>query len=404
MTDHRFKSWICCQLGGREHYAIPRALQRRDALDCLITDMWVRPGSVLASTRRNLRERFNPDLLNTTVCAATMRTLAFETRARLRKLADWNLMSERNKWFQQRAIDALSRRYRKHEKSTFNLFTYSYAGRDLLEFASAQGWRTVLGQIDAGPPEERIVSRIAKLNPMQIGEWHPAPSEYWDSWRKECALADHIVVNSDWSHAALLEEGIAAEKICVIPLAFEGVEDIAEFQREYPVAFSRERPMRVLFLGQINLRKGIEPLLEAVRILRGDPVEFWFVGPIQIAVPAELKQTAQVRWVGAVPRGEAAKYYREADLFVFPTFSDGFGLTQLEAQAWKLPIVASRFCGNVVCDGINGILLPEITCEAIASALLDLVNNPSLLCEMAKQSGVDDRFSLNSLASSLLNL
>ena len=107
--------------------------------------------------------------------------------------------------------------------------------------------------------------------------------------------------------------------------------------------------------------------------------------------------------MGVVSRGEVAKYYREADVFVFPTFSDGFGLTQLEAQAWKLPLVASRFCGDVVRDGINGVLLREVSAEAIASVLLDFVRNPGRLPEMAARSVVDNRFSLDNLASSLLN-
>ena len=46
------------------------------------------------------------------------------------------------------------------------------------------------------------------------------------------------------------------------------------FRRKYPVKFTFSRPLRVLFLGQINLRKGIGPLLDAVRALRGEPIEF----------------------------------------------------------------------------------------------------------------------------------
>ena len=40
--------WICCQLGAREHYAIPRALFRLGMLDWLVTDAWVPPSSFLA--------------------------------------------------------------------------------------------------------------------------------------------------------------------------------------------------------------------------------------------------------------------------------------------------------------------------------------------------------------------
>jgi glycosyltransferase involved in cell wall biosynthesis len=90
-------------------------------------------------------------------------------------------------------------------------------------------------------------------------------------------------------------------------------------------------------------------------------------------------------------------------LYSQPSLTNAFGLTQLEAQAWKLPLVASRFCGDVVRDGINGVLLGEVSAEAIANALLYFVRNPSRLPEMAASSVLDNRFSLNSLASSLLN-
>lgn len=41
-------NWRCCQLGAREHYAVPRALLRRDMLGCLLTDAWVSPSSLFA--------------------------------------------------------------------------------------------------------------------------------------------------------------------------------------------------------------------------------------------------------------------------------------------------------------------------------------------------------------------
>jgi glycosyltransferase involved in cell wall biosynthesis len=104
------------------------------------------------------------------------------------------------------------------------------------------------------------------------------------------------------------------------------------------------------------------------------------------------------------PRSEVAKHYRTADVFVFPTHSDGFGLTQLEAQSWKLPIVASRHCGEVVSDGLNGLILAEVTAEEIAASLLRLLHDPQSLQKMADESCVPDRCRLEALGSSLLNI
>jgi glycosyltransferase involved in cell wall biosynthesis len=63
-------------------------------------------------------------------------------------------------------------------------------------------------------------------------------------------------------------------------------------------------------------------------------VEFTFVGPIQISMPTDLLNRPRERWLGPAPHRATNAFYRNADVFLFPTFSDGFGLTQLEAQAW----------------------------------------------------------------------
>ena len=139
-------------------------------------------------------------------------------------------------------------------------------------------------------------------------------------------------------------------------------------------------------------------MLDAVKLLAQEHIDFWFVGPAQVNLPARVK------WFGAVPRVEVDKYYKDADVFIFPTLSDGFGLTQLEAQAWKLPVIASRYCGEVVCDGVNGVVLKEVSGEAIARVLLRFLRTPELLRSMSAKSGVDDRFSLKTLACSLTNL
>ncbi len=393
--------WICCQLGAREHYAVPRALLISGLLGEFITDLWIRPGTLLHSWKKRLTGRFHPGLTGARVKAPNVAALTFELKASLARENDWKLISRRNEWFQQHAVAQLSNG---STNGNHTVFAYSYAAEEIFKFAKDRGWRTVLGQIDPGPAEERIVARLDKTSAIKHKHWVPAPADYWKSWRNECALADQIVVNSDWSKDALLAEGMPAEKIRVIPVAYESSTDVGSLQRLYPLAFSAERPLRVLFLGQINLRKGMGQLLEAVGLLSGENVEFWFVGPTQIHVPQSLRLHPQVRWFGVAPRVEVASYYRDADVFIFPTLSDGFGLTQLEAQSWKLPVVASSYCGEVVRDGFNGVILEEVSGRAIAHALLSLLRSPETLSAMSARSAVDDRFSLKMLAESLKRL
>jgi glycosyltransferase involved in cell wall biosynthesis len=162
--------------------------------------------------------------------------------------------------------------------------------------------------------------------------------------------------------------------------------------------------MRVLFLGLINLRKGAARLLEAARILRGEPVEFWMVGPAEIANAKTIGDAGRVKWFGPVTRKQAAKYYRSADVFILPTLSDGFGLTQLEAQAQGLPVIASKFCGKVVENGVNGIILEEPTGTCIAAAIRDCIENPDRLQALAAASRVADKCTVQALARRLQEL
>jgi glycosyltransferase involved in cell wall biosynthesis len=382
--------WICCQLGAREHYAVPRALELNGSLAEFFTDLWIR-----------FTGRFHPSLANAQVNAPNVAALTFELKAYAARANGWKLINERNEWFQHHAVKRLRQ---SSANGTQTVFAYSYAAERIFTFARERGWKTVLGQIDPGPTEERIVADLHEKSFTEQHHWHRAPAEYWERWRTECALADQIIVNSSWSRNALLDEGVPAEKIRVVPLAYETSTESNSFPRTYPKRFTSERPLRVLFLGQINLRKGAAQLLEAVKLLTEENIEFWFVGPRQINIPAELREHRQVRWFGAVSRLEVAHYYKDADVFILPTLSDGFGLTQLEAQSWKLPVVASRYCGEVVQDGVSGVLLKEVSGQAIANVVLEFLRSPELLDAMSAESGVSDRFSLKTLAASLTSL
>lgn len=402
-----FSSWICCQLGAREHYAIPRALHQQKQLAHLITDAWVLlesplnwlPKNILA----NLRERFHPDLAQASVNAYTNSLINFEIAQRLQRTTGWECIIARNHWFQQQAVKSLKVIAPKL-KSSPTLFAYSYAALELFRYAKSQGWRTVLGQIDPGNMDEKLVLAEHIKHADYQSTWEPAPTKYWVKWQEECSLADRILVNSSWSKQALEQVGISKSKIAIIPLAYEAPASARNFIRTYPKTFSKERPLRVLFLGRVLLRKGIAALLAAAEMLQHQPIEFWLVGSNGITPPPQIQRLKQIKWVGAVPRSTTAKYYQFADVFIFPTLSDGFGLTQLEAQAWRLPIIASKFCGEVVKHRVNGLILEEVTGEAIADALNICLKNTQQLEAFSHQSISIEAYSLSQIQHHLQNL
>jgi glycosyltransferase involved in cell wall biosynthesis len=402
--NNSFSTWICCQIGAREHYAIPRALHQQNKLTHLITDAWVTPQSILnflpKSLLTNLRERFHPQLTSASISGFNNSLIKFEIKQKNTKKSSWQIIISRNQWYQKKAVEILNK-IKINSAEPVTIFAYSYAALKIFEFAKKQGWQTILGQIDPGIYEEELVNKECSHYPQYISNWQPAPPKYWEHWQQECILADKILVNSDWSSQALQQVGINSTKIKIASLAYNPPKIANSYTRTYPENFSEKRPLKVLFLGQIILRKGIAKIFEAIELLKDEPIEFWFVGSINITIPQVIQNNPKIKWLGSVSRYTTTSYYQQADIFLFPTLSDGFGLTQLEAQAWQLPIIASKRCGAVVKDQINGLILPDITTQAIADALIYCQQNPHQLQKFAQQSYLTADFSLEKLSHRL---
>lgn len=386
--------WICSQLGAREKYAIPRAIQRNGKLAEFYTDIWARPGSLLARVNRRLAGRFHPDLRDIPV-----------------KHFAWGLLSSKaiekftgsaatpDSRYDQYLRRALLRKPRA-DKTIF--FGYSYSSRLSMGAAKELGYKTVLGQINPGPAEAEIVAETFRQ--FGNGKHRPTvPDEaYWDRWREEVSYADVLVVNSSWSFRLLTQAGIPAEKCVVIPLAYEPGN--AAPVRRFPTKFDFDSPLRLLYLGGIGIRKGFHLLIDAMRQLTAHPVHLDVVGPLK--GPAELIQNLpkNVTLHGSVPGSEVGRFYSTADVFVFPTLSDGFGLTQLEAQFYKLPIVATRACAEVVTDGVNGIVLERVDAATIRDAILKMVDEPALIEKYSSHAVSMENYSIPQLSQRLAAL
>lgn len=385
--------WLVAQLGARENYAIARALHRRGALDSLLTDIWAAPGDALGKASQRFRERYHIELQTAQVYAPSMNAVAHEVFAKVNRRSGWDQIMRRNAWFQRSMARRLS--HMRVDKETA-VFAYSYAAEGILKAAKDKGALTILGQIDPGLAEAKQISAVYK-NAGEAFEIPPDP--YWQAWKRETEIADIILVNSEWSREGLVAEGVDANKIQILPLALELEQ--RQHASDTPMAYTHERPLRALFLGQVNLRKGIDLLLEAVLSLPDAPIQLDVVGPIQISIPDAVAQDPRIILHGSVPRGDVQAYYDAADIFLFPTRSDGFGLTQLESLAAGVPVIASKNCGNVVQNGENGLLIDEMSVDSVASALLRLINAPELVSNLQRNTKLGTKFSLEALGMAL---
>lgn len=380
------RQWIVCQLGARENYMVARALASSGQLAALVTDVWQAPDSLAGRINGRLKERYHPQLAGEHVEAPRYAYFARELGARYLGDAGWRRIMARNAWFEAMAARRL-RSIVTRRGPCDTVFAYSYAAGAIFRAAKSLGMSTVLGQIDPGPMEDEIVADLYR-QAGQSARYERIPSDYWSRWRDEIAQADIIVANSEWSKSALIQSGVPRDRIRVVPLACDAPAQASSSARLLPQRFTPERPLRLLFLGQVTLRKGIGPLLEAMQRMPTAAVRLDIVGEVQAEIPGTIAADSRIAFHGATQRSAVHRYYEEADLFVFPTFSDGFGITQLESLAHGLPVLTSRHCGAVVEHDVNGFVLDDVTPEAIEAVLSAVIAEPSRIGAWSRNARV----------------
>ena len=179
--------------------------------------------------------------------------------------------------------------------------------------------------------------------------------------------------------AALVSDD-AARTIHVIPFG-------VDLRRISPAAAParHETTLRLLSVGRLVWQKGQATLLEACARLRDAGLDFRLtvVGEGQERHALEgLRQTLGladlVDMPGAMTSTQVYEMYRQADLFVLSSVSEGFGLVVVEAMASELPVVTPALPGmdEIVSDGEDGRVYPPGSSQDLASIILELARDP----------------------------
>ena len=386
--------WITSQIGAREHYAIPRALHRQGKLDSLYTDLWASPlwrdlGNVVGQTV--LATRYHHDLATACVKSFNLSTLVDKAfgGGSTGNPYDWFLSVGSD--FGRSVEASLKRRKGMNWRETI-FFGYDTGFLEPARWVRERGAKTVVCQMDPSRFEVELVKEEEKLWPGWAKRSPDIPEAYFRRREEEWRVAQLVMVNSQWSRQALIKQGVPESKLVIVPLAYETpqvngrgakVEGFGEAENSSrPATFDSRRKLCVLFLGQVILRKGIQYLIEAARSLQNEPIHFDVVGPLGISEAAVTSAPGNMTFHGAISRDKAPQFFANTDLFVLPTLSDGFALTQIEAMSYGLPVIATPNCGTVVSDGIDGLILEARDATGLAGAIRSFLDSPERLSRM----------------------
>ncbi|MEX1183126.1 MAG: glycosyltransferase family 4 protein [Gemmatimonadota bacterium] len=205
----------------------------------------------------------------------------------------------------------------------------------------------------------------------------------------------------------MLEGIVPPKSVAVLP---NGTEDLFA---DAPHRRAGGGPVRLLYLGNLMVAKGFPEVLEAAVVLvrDGEDVELHVAGAFTSAAEraraAEwLERLGSAVTLHGVVAGEAKRQLLlDADLFVFPSHSEGHPYVILEAMAAGLPIVATRLSTieETIVDGESGVLVPPGKPAELAQALRALIRNPARRCELgrAARRRFESRYSLDRWSAGL---
>lgn len=211
------------------------------------------------------------------------------------------------------------------------------------------------------------------------------------------------------SHAAKhLTDIVPGIAVDIIPYGYR-------FPKQTPsIHFPEKRPVKILFVGRLVPRKGVEYLVDAMPLLENKvDIHLYIVGDgaLMESLDAQVEKLGigdKVDLTGRVSSEKLEEYYRNCDILVLPAVHDehgdteGLGMVLVEALARGKPVIASSVGGivDIVKDNKTGLLVREKEPQAIADAIYMLASDKELYTRLAKDGFkyVSENFATENIA------
>jgi glycosyltransferase involved in cell wall biosynthesis len=268
------------------------------------------------------------------------------------------------------------------------------------DVAHAHFWMSGLaahrGAQGLGVPVVQTFHALGTVKRRHHGEADPSPPPRIPLEAGLARDAALIVATCSDEVRELAAMGVPTRRVAVVPC---GV-DLSRFTPRGRRARRTSRH-RILFLGRLVRRKGVETIIRALPEVPG--AELVIAGGGDAVGDAELARLTgiagrcgvpgQIRFVGQIPRAGVPALLRSADVVVSVPWYEPFGMVPLEAMACGVPVVASAVGGHLdtVLDGRTGALVPPRDPAALAQRLRELLADPGRLAVIGSAAALRAR-------------
>ncbi len=399
---------IVCQIGARRHYAVPVALQQAGLLERLYTDLYAHRnwGTGLVSGLgkavripgiKRWNGRTNDSLPDDKVRSFPLFGWSYKSRAAVARRR--NRLTSVWTWGGRRFCQHVCRAGFGSAKA---VYCYTSAALEVFEAAKSRGITCILDHATAPRRQEM---ELVREQSVRYPGWGDAPAddahvdEYTHRQHQEAQLADVIICGSTFVRNMVDDAWGLGNKCVVVPLGLKVP------STSTPAPKSHSGPLRVLFVGDESLRKGIGDLHTAIQFAGRERFEVRAVGRFDLSAHGRAIASESMQLVGHVPRSEMEQQYRWADVFVLPSVSDTFGLVVPEAMANGVPVVTTTHVGaaDIIRSGVDGIIIEPNQPEQLAESLRQLSDDRQLIAKMSANAAHRVRdFSLTEYATRLV--
>lgn len=281
---------------------------------------------------------------------------------------DERLLGVRNRYFSVAVRDYADKR------QPFDVVVLQYSGAlSVLERSSRDAVR-VLNLPMAHPGY--VLEAAAALGLDRHAGW-ARRLELAELVSSEIRLADYVLVPSQFAARTMLDNGVCAKKVLVLPLGADG---LPRPDRDKTKSAPGSR-IRVVFVGGASAEKGARLVVAAAKAM--PDTDFVLAGSRALTSP-ESVYPPNVKFVGFLSRESLADLYEDSDLFVAPTYHDGFGLALIEAMKFGIACMSSTrsIAPEVIDHGRSGFLLEELSAERLIHDLRGALSDRVLLKEI----------------------
>jgi glycosyltransferase involved in cell wall biosynthesis len=265
-------------------------------------------------------------------------------------------------------------------------YLFTQVALETLQWARREGVRTV---IDNPNGHIRNYQQIMERESQQwFGKsFHGHPSaKMADRVEEEYRLADCIRVYSEWGKASMVRLGVPAEKVHIL-------RQTVNLDRFRPPSErnASEGPLRICYVGSLDLRKGFVYLLKAIRAVGARHIRLRLVGATGDRDCARLLARESQGLQVEASAGHSLPVYQESELLVVPTLEDGLPFVLVEGLACGLPVIVTQEAGAAECvqPGSSGWVTQAGQVEPLAAALEDAIRRRKDLPEMGQRARAD---------------